>query len=231
MELLQLREEEIFETLKRIKDFRFVIIGGYAVNAYTLARFSVDCDIVVEGYSKLRKISKELKNLGYNKKDIIRLKLPYGGNFVRYEKKIKENFKVSFDILIEEVLDRQTNAIFTAEWIFKNSKIRELKGKTITEELKLRIINPDALIVMKSISCRTDDIRDVFMLITQVKNIDWIKEEIQKRYDFKDRVSKIKEKVNSKQFKDNLQGIYGYIDESIFKKHLLEINRLDSNIS
>jgi len=48
MELLQIREKEIFETLKKIKKSEFVVIGGYAVNAYTLPRFSVDCDIVIK---------------------------------------------------------------------------------------------------------------------------------------------------------------------------------------
>ena len=46
--MLQLREKEIFETLKKMNNFKFVIIGGYAVNAYTLPRFSVDCDIVIK---------------------------------------------------------------------------------------------------------------------------------------------------------------------------------------
>ena len=47
MDLLQIREKEIFETLKTISEFNFVLIGGYAVNAYALPRFSVDCDIVL----------------------------------------------------------------------------------------------------------------------------------------------------------------------------------------
>ena len=48
MEKLQLREKEIFETLKKICKFKFVVIGGYAVNPYTIPRFSVDCDIVIK---------------------------------------------------------------------------------------------------------------------------------------------------------------------------------------
>lgn len=50
MDMLQIREKEVFDTLKKIRECRFVLIGGYAVNAYTLPRFSVDCDIVVEDY-------------------------------------------------------------------------------------------------------------------------------------------------------------------------------------
>jgi len=56
MELLQLREEEIFKTLKALKNLRLVVIGGYAVNAYALPRFSVDCDIVIDDTASMKKI-------------------------------------------------------------------------------------------------------------------------------------------------------------------------------
>src|SRR4030042_1469229 len=133
--MLQLREKEIFETLKRIKKFKFVILGGYAVNAYTLPRFSAD-------------------------------------------------------------------------WVFDNSEIRTLRGKTITEELKLKIIDLDALFVLKFVSCRLTDIRDIFMLAPNIKNKEWVKEEILKKYDFNNLFLKVKEKIISKQFKDSLQGVY-----------------------
>ena len=218
MELLQLREKEVFDALKKIKSQRFVIIGGYAVNAYTLPRFSVDCDIVTEDKASTAKITKELEKLGYKKAQDTDFG-PYSGDFARYEKTIMKNFMVSFDVLIKNVYDRQTKAIFSAEWVFKNSALRTLRGKTITEELKLRIVNPEALVVMKFVSCRNADIRDVFMLIPQAKDAEWIRKEVSERVDFVDRFSKIKEKIASGQFKDNLQGVYGYIDKRLFEKH------------
>ena len=69
MELLQLREKEIFETLKKIKNCKFALIGGYAVNAYTLPRFSVDCDIVVKDEEELKEIEEVLVNFGYVKEE------------------------------------------------------------------------------------------------------------------------------------------------------------------
>jgi len=219
MKLLQVREKEIFETLKKIKSLNFVIIGGYAINAYTLPRFSVDCDIVVKTGSELKDIEKQLKKNNYYKKDANKVSTPYHGKFVRYEKKIKNNFNVSMDILFKDILDRQTGSSFSAEWVFENSKLIPLKGKTITEELKLRIIGIDALVVMKWTSCRLTDIRDVFMLITKIKDKEWIKNEIDKRCNFKERFKKIKSKINSSQFKDNLQGVYGHVDNELFEKH------------
>ena len=218
MDPLQLREKEVFETLKKIKKNKFAVIGGYAINAYTLPRFSVDCDIVVEDNAEIKRIEKVLEKSGYKKENKSNINLYYG-DFVRYGKEVYQNFGVSFDILISNVFDRHTKANFSAKWIFENSLMRLVKGKTITKQLKMRVINIDALIVMKFISCRTADIRDVFMLMPQAKDVNWIKKEISKRYEFKNRFGKIKDKITSAEFKNNLQGVYGYIDKNIFEKH------------
>jgi len=217
-ELFSLREEEIFNTLKELKDCDFVIIGGYAVNAYALPRFSIDCDIVIKNENELRKIEKILLKIGYKKEKLAK-DVQYSGSFCRYDKTLDKNFAVSIDALISNVTDRMTEAVFAADWIFENSSIKLLKGKTIAEELKMRIINIDALLVMKIISCRSTDIRDVFMMIPKAKNTAWITSEIQIRYNFKDRMAKIIEKICSNQFKDGLSGVYGRIDQKTFEKH------------
>lgn len=217
-DFLSLREEEIFKTLKELTDCDFVMIGGYSVNAYALPRFSVDCDIVIKDENELRKIEKILLKIGYEK-ETLQKEAQYSGSFSRYEKKLDNNFAVSMDVLIGNTTDRMTGAIFSADWIFENSSIKILKGKTITEELKIRIINIDALLVMKMISCRSTDIRDVFMMFPKSQNKEWIKSEIQIRYDFNDRITKIIEKISSRHFKDGLSGVYGNFDRKIFEKH------------
>lgn len=222
MNAFSLREKEIFDTLKRLKDCDFAVIGGYAVNAYALPRFSVDCDIIVKDGNELHKIGMLLKDLGYKKEDQHE-EMPYSGNFVRFEKKLSNNFSVSIDILIGNITDRATGVKFSAEWVFQHSSARHLKGKTITEELRLRIMDIDALIVVKIISCRATDIRDIFMMLPHAKSKEWIISEVSSRYDFKDRIMKIIEKVTSKQFKDGLSGIYGYFDLKVFEKHKKEI--------
>ena len=225
--LFSLREKEIFETLKKLKNFNFVLIGGYAVTSYTLPRFSVDCDIVLKDREELKNIEKELMGLGYKKEDTDKTKLPYQGDFERFEKELKTNFKVSFDILFGEVSDRQTGISFSADWVFKNSEVRDIKGKTTSEGLRLRVASPDALIVMKISSCRINDIRDVFMLIIHAKDKTWIKEEISKKYNFNERFGKLKEKITSKQFKDGLQGVFGFVDDNVFDKHKKAILELE----
>lgn len=230
MELLQLREKGIFETLEAIRHLSFVVIGGYAVNAYALPRFSVDCDIVIEEYPQLARIEKKLAELGYKKVNA-RASAQFHGDFKRFEKAISPEIKISIDILYKQILDRQTGVKFDAKWIFENSSLTYLKGKTITESLKLRIINIDALIVMKLISCRGTDMRDVFMMIPRANDTAWINQEISIKYNFEERFNKIRDKIISKDFKNNLQGVYGYINEKTFEKHKEALLRLPTNIS
>ena len=220
MEKFTLREREIFRILKIIKDFEFVIIGGYAVNAFTLPRFSVDCDLVVKNSNELDDLRNILGMNGYYKsKDFVENDVPYKNKFERWVKEIMPSFEVSLDILIDNVLDRNTKAKFSADWVFENSKVRTLKGKTIREQLKARIVNPDALFAMKLSICRQNDVRDLFLLIPLIDNKEWIKKEVSSRYEFKERLSKALKYINSKQFKDSLQGVFGMIDNKLFDKN------------
>ncbi len=218
MEVLQIREKEVFETLKKLNGLEFVVIGGYAVNAYTLPRFSVDCDIVVMDKTELAKVEKVLLGLGYYRKtsnaetDSI--------DFARYEKKISGFIRVSFEILVKDIFDRQTNVRIPAGWVFRNSEIHSLKGKTIAEDMKVRIINLDALFVIKMISCRSTDMRDLFMMAPMVRDRKWIKAEVESMCDFKERFNRLKSKISSKEFRNGLQGVYGLVDESTYAKNV-----------
>ncbi len=223
MNLFEIREKEIFTILKNLHEQDFVLIGGYAVNTYTIPRFSVDCDIVVMGKEKLSEIGKILVENKYILREVDKTASGYYGEFVRYEKELAYQFKVSMDILVNAVLDRRSNATFAASWVFENSEKRILRGKTINEEISLRIINSNALIAMKTVACRSTDIRDVFMLIVHVDNFAWIQQEIQKKVDFKSYAKMIREKICSSAFKNNLQGVYGYVDEKMFEKHQKKI--------
>lgn len=224
MEWLQLREKEIFETLKHLQKCSFVVIGGYAVNVYALPRFSIDCDIVVKNQQDVDAIIEMLIKIGYAKTK--KSGINYNRPFVRYEKILSTNFVVSMDILIGEVIDRQSGAMFSSGWVFKNSSLKALRGRTFSEVLKVRVINIDALAVMKICSCRNIDIRDVFMLMAHGRDIVWIKEEVSKRCGLKERALKIIEKASSPQFKDGLQGVYGIIDTPTYQKHLKALELL-----
>ncbi len=219
MYALERREREIFKTLKKIKEATFVVIGGYAVNVYALPRFSIDCDIVVKNAKEANKIEKMLSLLGYSKGEESKVKTPYHGEFIRYEKTLEKEFKVSFDIIIGTVVDRQTGAVLSADWVFEHSSKKELRGKVVADKIDVRVPHVEALIVMKLLSCRNTDMRDIFMMIDKVQNKDIIRKEVSERTDFNKQFKKLKEKITSKEFKNNLQGVFGLVQEKTFEKN------------
>ena len=217
MYALEKREREIFETLKRIKEATFVVIGGYAVNVYALPRFSIDCDIVVKNTKEADIIEKMLSLQGYVKGEESKVTAPYRGEFIRYEKTIEKEFKVSFDILIGNVVDRQTGAVLSADWVFEHSSRKELRGKVVADKVEVHVPTVEALIVMKILSCRNTDMRDIFMMIDKVRDKDIIRKEVSERTDFSKQFMKLKEKITSKEFKNNLQGVFGLVQEKTFE--------------
>src|SRR3989338_3857947 len=153
--MLELREKEILRMLEKLKGFNFVLIGGYAVNVYAQPRFSVDCDLVVLNKEDAEKIKKVLEQEGYEEKKI-NPNIPYSGDFLCLAKNI-EAYAIPFDIMIGNVIDRDTKLKFPAEWIFNNSRIRTLTGKANTIKIELRIADPEILAIMKLAVSRKSD--------------------------------------------------------------------------
>jgi len=210
---LELREREVLSTLEKIKNFNFVLIGGYAVNSYTQPRFSVDCDLVVRDKEKADIIGDSLVKEGYNRKEN-NFNLPYGTDFKCFVKQI-DDIKVAFDLLISGVLDRRTNARFSADWIFENSEEREVIGKSISIRFKVRVASQEALMVMKIAASRKSDLRDVFMLAGGKIDWDfvnrWLKE-------FNLKTNRLMDYISKEDFKDSLQGVFGKVDNKLFEK-------------
>ena len=220
-----LREQGIFRALSSFSGCEFAIIGGYAVNAYVLPRFSVDCDLVArEGEGK--RIAALLVEQGYLKKG--KAHESYH-NFERYELEVAPGFFASFDLLLDSVHDRQSGATFSADWVIENSALKTLAGKTIPDTLALHMISPEALFVMKFACARASDIRDLFMLCTEVKDWGFARRQISSRIALDGQHAKIMEKINSRQFKNNLEGVFGYVEPRAFAKRLAAMEALGGN--
>jgi len=221
-DMASLREQEIFRALSSLSGCEFAIIGGYAVNAYVLPRFSVDCDLVArKGEGK--RIAALLAKQGFLKAGNAHESYC---NFERYEREVAPGFFASFDLLIDSVHDRLSGATFSAGWVLEHSALRTLAGKTIPDTLSLRIISPDALFVMKFACARVSDIRDLFMFCTEVKDWEFARREIGSRIALYAQHAKIMEKINSRQFKNNLEGVFGYVEPRAFAKRLAVIEKL-----
>ncbi|MBI4257325.1 MAG: hypothetical protein HY619_00060 [Thaumarchaeota archaeon] len=168
---LTAREAEIIRILKALDLHmeKFVIVGGYAVNALTSHRFSVDCDIVVsEKDAKL--FDGLLEKEGYTKQRPARqLKGIYGAKTQQYSKPVGDR-KVSVDLLVNSLLCRQTGGEWSHELIRKNSSEANVVG--LTDSADAFVPKRELLMAMKIHSGRDADLRDVIMLS---EGADWHK--------------------------------------------------------
>src|SRR5437870_11524239 len=202
--MLDARESIMIKTLQKLPREDVVLIGGYAVNAYVPPRFSIDCDLVVLGSSS--KLKSLLKKDGFRK--TAEGDVSYGG-YVRYETK---NVKVSFDLLENSVVDRDTRIVFEGELFKKHSAERTTVGRSVPTRIKMRIVDPELLFAMKFVSARRQDVRDMFMLAGAKLDWDLVTELLSAKCDRKlmgERSHAIMRDVKFKSLRDRLHGPLG----------------------
>ncbi len=219
--MLDARESIILNTLRRLPKKDVVLIGGYAVNAYVPPRFSIDCDLVILGGSS--KIESLLKADGFVK--VSEGEVAYGG-YVRYE---MEGIKVSFDLLENSVVDRDTKIVFEGDLFRKHSAERTTVGRSVPTRIRMRIADPELLFAMKFVSARKQDVRDMFMLAGGNLGPKLIIELISAKCGpnlIAERSRSIKRDIQSENFRDSLHGPYGRIPDERFeicRKRLIEL--------
>lgn len=211
--MMQDREKIVLETLESIPKQNVVLIGGYAVNAYVPPRFSIDCDLVV--LNGIKKIEAVLSRNGFVKTEAG--DVPYG-NYVSYFRK-KE--KVSFDLLVNSVLDRDTGIVFDGAMFKKYSKKRVTVGRANPIRIEMKIADPEMLFAMKFVSGRRQDIRDIFMLSGEDLSWELVADIISEKCGYeliRQRILMIRRSVQSRSYRDSLHGPYGKIPDERFNR-------------
>src|SRR3989338_1251867 len=150
------RENLILTTLQKFIDeqLEFIIVGGYAVSSYK-HRFSIDADIIIQDKDK-QKFESILHDNGFVKTIRKELEHVYAPEFIRYETQNK--LPVSFDLLINGIGSRTTNASFSFEHIQKYSQKRKIIG--IEKEITCTVPEKEVLIALKFHSGRLTDFRE-----------------------------------------------------------------------
>jgi hypothetical protein len=217
---MKLREEEIsrlIEYLSRQTDGfenpKIVMIGGYALRAFTsLSRYTRDCDFVLKklngwNLDKIQKLlPRDLSTEVFEKRDT------YG--FLRCIKLLKVNgksAKISIDFMEGEVRGRTKEQVFfiTEKFLQKTRKVKIPIAEKITE-----IYVPDYTdyIILKIMSVRPSDIRDIATLIWKNGIPDDLKERAKKALAHPEILEKnmklIIDDVLDKRFLDSWKGTF-----------------------
>lgn len=160
------RENEILRILKKLTDFKIIVVGGYAVSARAKHRFSVDCDIIISK-NDLNRITDVLNKEGFEKSTTkADFDTEYGGEFIRHVKKI-DGLPVSIDLLVSSLVCRTTGASWSFNYVLKNSDTAIVAG--IESSVECLVPSKELLLAFKIHSGRKTDLRDIIML----KDVDW----------------------------------------------------------
>ena len=133
---------ELLEELTRA-GHEFVLVGGYAVSAFN-ARFSTDLDIVVAPDSKAEFVE-FLEQQGFEETDSHAREWFYDTEVIEYEKRLTPQQPIGFDLLVNGLGCRQTEAQWSFDYLYDHSHQQEVSGGTVTTTA--RVIDGAALVV------------------------------------------------------------------------------------
>src|SRR5712664_229866 len=161
------RESEIIRILRVLGEATegFVVIGGYAVNAFGQHRFSVDCDLATDR-DNVPVIDATLLREGYElRRNEVRP--PIGVTIREYRKPVGGE-TASLELLVDTVVNKTTRGTWTYGFIQNNSVEAIVVGAT--DSTPSRVAQRNLLVAMKLHSGRTQDIEDSVILSERV---DW----------------------------------------------------------
>ena len=153
------RSDALIELLEELTQagHEYVLVGGYAVSVFN-ARFSTDLDIVVAPNSKVEFVD-FLERRGFEETDSHAKEWFYDTEVIEFEKRLTPQQPIGFDLLVNGLGCRQTEAQWSFDYLYDHSYQQEVSGGTVTTTA--RVIEGAVLVAAKLHSGRETDLRDV----------------------------------------------------------------------
>lgn len=160
------RSDALIDLLEELTEagHEYVLVGGYAVSAFN-ARFSTDLDIVVAQDSK-RQFVEFLETRGFEETDSHTKEWFYDTGVIEYEKRLAPQQPIGFDLLVNGLGCRQTEAQWSFDYLCDHSQEQEVSGGTVTTTA--RVIDGAVLVAVKLHSGRETDLRDVLAVAEEI---------------------------------------------------------------
>ncbi|WP_114578376.1 nucleotidyltransferase family protein [Saliphagus sp. LR7] len=160
------RSDALIDLLEELteNDYRYVLVGGYAVSAFN-ARFSTDLDLVVAPDAKTEFIE-FLETRGFEETDSHAKQWFYDTEVVEYEKRLTPQQPIGFDLLVNGLGCRQTQAQWSFDYLYDHSQQEKVSGGTQTTTA--RVIDGAVLVAAKLHSGRETDLRDVLAIAEEI---------------------------------------------------------------
>jgi hypothetical protein len=163
------RSTELVELLDELTEsgLQYVLVGGYAVSAFN-TRFSTDLDIVVLPEARDEFVD-FLEERGFEETGSHTKQWVYDTEVVEYEKRLAPRQPIGFDLLVNGLGCRQTEAQWSFDYLYSHSSRTEISGGTA--KTTARAVDGALLVAAKLHSGRETDIRDV-LAVAEGINLD-----------------------------------------------------------
>lgn len=160
------RSEALVDLLADLtaRDLQYVLVGGYAVSVFN-SRFSTDLDIVVLPEEKDAFIE-FLEDHDFEEIDSHSKEWVYDTEVVEYEKRLTPQQPIGFDLLVNGLGCRQTEAQWSFDYLYKHSSPAEIQGGSATTTAQ--VVDGAVLVAAKLHSGRENDLRDVLAVATDI---------------------------------------------------------------
>ncbi|MFH0748371.1 MAG: nucleotidyl transferase AbiEii/AbiGii toxin family protein [Candidatus Bathyarchaeota archaeon] len=238
--IMELREEEIYRLIENLsrhtngfENPKIIMIGGYALRAFTtFSRYTRDCDFLLKkpngwNLDKIQKmLPKDLSTETFEKRD------DYG--FLRCVRLLKINgrsAKISIDFMEGEVRGRTEEQRFFITNDFMQ-RTRKVKISIAEKEIKIFVPNYIDYLILKIMSARPSDIRDIATLVWKNGIPDNLEDKAKKVLAHPDILKKslkiIIEDISNKRFVDSWKGTFVTTEftEETKEKVLKELKKL-----
>ena len=221
---IQERESVCLGLLRKFPQ-KFVLIGGYAASSFDLPRFSVDLDLVIRE-KDVEEFSIILEEEGLKLiTDAGHFAAFYKGRIMRFEKKVSA-LPVSVDLFVGMVQARQTDAVYSLEYLWKNSEIRRIVGSGVEDYSEARAADREMMIALKMNSMRMADQRDIIALCNGKIDTGKILHHLKRapREGILSNIAVIAATLERPESKDSIKGVFG-ISDQVYKRIIEKAKR------
>jgi|SRR3990170_126419 len=202
------RERACFEVLRQLPREGVVLIGGYALSAFGMTRFSVDLDLVVPS-STAGEIRKILDREGF----VLEKTWDGGGSYAgRSERWTRgaSGTAISVDLLIGGVSDRTSGASHPYRELRARAIVRRILGQDPTSEAEVLVVDRETLVALKLGVGRLVDLRDVAVLAADPVDEDAIVALLRRVPEevVRGNIERLLLALDTREFRDSLKGVY-----------------------
>lgn len=157
------RERETVSLLEELPgELGAVLIGSYAVAAYTAARFSSDIDLVIPARARAA------TRAWFEGRDfrVVMTMVPSPATDHLGKFRVS-SAPVRADIYVDGVRDRQSGASVEYEWLSRSPRRARIVLTTGRTQSRVTIARPEALWVLKLLAAREQDLTDLFAMMSE----------------------------------------------------------------